>query len=189
MRALGDLLGARKIGVTLLDSDRASSHALGVALESPRLVHIACHGVFIPDAPDRSGLVLLPAPGKLELLSLRDLLTLDLRGLEQITLSSCWSADNFVLPGRRVVSLPETLMRAGAESIIGSLWPIADDVALPLMTRFYGLLVAMERAEALRQVQLEMISGALEGCRAPNLTSPRNWAGITLFGSADRLRI
>ena len=180
---------SKALDVAMLDSDHADHEAITAALENSRLVHIACHGVFIPDAPDRSGLVLLPARDKFELLSLRDLLSLDLRGLKQITLSSCWSADNFVLPGRRVVSLPETLMRAGAESVIGSLWPVADEVALPLMTRLYHLLAVKGRAEALRQVQLEMIASSLAGCRAADQASPRHWAGITLFGAGGRLNI
>jgi tetratricopeptide (TPR) repeat protein len=189
IQAVGGLLRSRSIDVVQLDSDHADQHAITAALQKAQLVHIACHGVFVPDAPDQSGLLLLPSPDKLELLSLRDLLILDLRGLRQITLSSCWSADNFVLPGRRVVSLPETLMRAGAESVIGSLWPLADEVALPLMTRLYHLLAVKGRAEALRQVQLEMIAGSLDGCCAADQSSPRHWAGITLFGTADRLNI
>ena len=132
---------------------------------------------------------MLPGPDKVELLSLRDLLTLDLRGLQLITLSSCWSADNFVLPGRRVVSLPETLMRAGAESVVGSLWPLADEVAFPLMVRFYELMLAGGRAQALRKVQLEMIGRRLEGCTVADQASPRHWAGITLFGDGGRLRL
>lgn len=97
--------------------------------------------------------------------------------------------DNFVLPGRRVVSLPETLMRAGAESVVGSLWPLADEVAFALMVRFYELMLAGGRAQALRQVQLEMIAGALEGCAIADQASPRHWAGITLFGDGGQLRL
>jgi tetratricopeptide (TPR) repeat protein len=175
--------------VEVLDSNHADRQALVNAFETARLVHVASHGIFVSDSPDRSGLVLLPTPDRIEVLSLRDLLNLDLRGLNLATLSSCWSADNFVLPGQRVVSLPETLLRAGADNVVASLWPIADDVALPLMTRFYRLLPSKGAADALRQVQLEMLAGALEGCSLPEQTSVRHWAGVTLFGGRDRTRL
>jgi tetratricopeptide (TPR) repeat protein len=184
---VGTLLSKVVPRVTAMDSDATDRKALLSALAASDLAHIASHGIFEPSAPDLSGLVLVPRPGQVEVLNLRDLLALDLRHLQLATLSSCWSADNFVLPGRRVISLPETMLRAGAGAVIASLWPIADEVALPLMTRFYELLPTMGVGDALRQVQLDMIAGRLPDCTLSEQSAVRHWAGMTLFGSGDRI--
>ena len=83
------------------------------------LWHAAAHGEFHSDRPDASGL-LFPCGQTVETLTIRDLSGLDLNRMEQAILSSCWSADNFVLPGRWIISLPETLCaRASGRSSVG----------------------------------------------------------------------
>ena len=122
-----------------------------------------------------------------EVLSIRDLACTDLSHLRQVVLSACWSADNFVLPGRRVVSLPETLCRAGARSVLGSLWPVDDAIAVALMGRFYDYLETHPRDEALRRAQLDCLQGRLFGGPDAYATHPVAWAGFTLSGDAGRL--
>jgi len=78
-------------------------------------------------------------------LSARELSRLDLAGLRQIVLSSCWSADSFVLPGRWVISLPSVLLYAGARSVIASLWEVDDLATGRLMESFYRRMKAGER--------------------------------------------
>ncbi len=150
--------------------------------------HIACHGIFEQNTPDRSGLVLDPSSQPAEILSLRELSKLDLRHIRHATLSSCWSADYFVLPGRWVISLPETLKRAGVQSVLGALWVVNDEVAAAFMDRFYMYLNETDRAEALRRVQLECLRGQLPGFETDDLTSPAYWGGFNLYGDDSKLR-
>ena len=155
-------------------------------LPKAQVVHIACHGEFRADRPDQSGLVLVPALDCLEVLSVRELRQLDLSGVEHVTLSSCWSADNFILPGRWIISLPQTLCSAGVRSVLGCLWPVDDGLAVEFMSRFYRHLRDMPREEALRQTQLSGAGGALRGGSSER-PSPYFWAGFTLYGSPDVL--
>ncbi len=166
----------------------ASKAAVSARLPRSALWHVACHGLFEPDRPDASGLVLVPGDGdETEILSLRDLVGLDLAALRHATLSSCWSADNFVMPGRYVLSLPEILCRAGVGSVLSSLWPVDDEVAVELMERFYGYLAESPRDVALKRVQQECLGEKLK--TTADVADPYFWAGLRLYGDPGRLKI
>ncbi|HYY41903.1 MAG TPA: CHAT domain-containing protein, partial [Pyrinomonadaceae bacterium] len=110
-----------KMGVEAVDLPEPDKRELLRRLPEARFFHIACHGQFRPDAPTESGLVLVSAQGAASLISLRELAQLDLSCMDLAVLSSCWSADNFILPGRWIISLSETFWRAGARTVLSSL--------------------------------------------------------------------
>lgn len=173
---------------TYLD-EPAAKDSVVQSLQQAAFAHFACHGVFHFDAPDRSGLVLLPRRDRPEILSLAEIAALDLRRLEHITLSSCWGADNVALPGRCVISLPERLLRRGAGSVLGSLWPIDDNLAEKFMGRFYANLRTVPRAQALRQAQIECLRPENAKADSPLRTHPLFWAGFQLYGAPEALRL
>ncbi len=164
----------------------ASRESLMAALQESGFFHAACHGRFAPDEPERSGLLLDPASG--EMLTLRDLATLALGGMSHATLSSCWSADSYVLPGRWIVSLPETLCRVGAASVLASLWPLEDQFGRAFQETFYRGLDGLPRDQALRRAQLAAFSGSLPGAEGTWTADPVFWAGLQLYGDPGRLR-
>jgi CHAT domain-containing protein len=126
----------------------------------------------------------------MDVLTLRELSRLDLSDLRHITLSSCWLADHLSLPGRRVISLPEILWRAGAQSVLGCLWLVSDAAGGAFMTRFYGHLGGgAPRDEALRRTQLDFIHERVPECALTEINNPIYWAGFHLFGDADPLRV
>ncbi len=155
------------------------------ALAEASVVHLACHGRFQPDQPALTGLVLSGADGQAETLSITDIAAIDCSRLEHVTLSACWSADNFVVPGRWILSLPETLCRAGAGSVLASLWEADDRIAGDFMRRFYERLGGLPRGQALRQVQLACLHNRLR----PDLdtSDPIYWANFYLFGNTQKL--
>ena len=121
-------------------------------------VHIACHGIFVPDDPSASGLKIYTAETH-EVLSVSHLSGLDLRRVRHFALSSCWGADDYVSPGRYIVSLPETLLRAGVRTVLASLWPVTDGVARDFLPAYYGNLAKVSPAEALRLAQQTVRAG------------------------------
>jgi CHAT domain-containing protein len=180
-------LSKRGVSIRRLDnkSAAASKEAVLNHLPSAAFFHIACHGFSNPERPDQSCLVLTPNPEQIELLTLRELSEIPLDNLQHITLSSCWAADNFVLPGRWVISLPETLWRAGAHSILGCLWPVKDAVAADFTAAFYRNLDRYPRDQALRHTQLAFIQKNKPSGRDwtnEELESLANWAGYNLYG-------
>lgn len=136
-----------------------------------------------------STLILVPAPGEMEMLSIRELSKLNLAGLEHATLSSCLSADNFIAPGRIIISLPETLRRAGVESILGSLWPLHDSFAIAFMERFHKYLETYPRDKALQKTQLDCIHKKLSAGEEINPGNPSHWAAFNLYGTSKRLSL
>jgi hypothetical protein len=172
-----------------LENRSACKAAVVDSLSQVTLLHMACHGTFELNQPDRSGLVLLSESGQKEILSLRDLSELDLSALHHATLSCCWSADSFVLPGRWIISLPETLWRSNTQSILGSLWEVYDQFAVAFMTQFYVYLDQLPRDEALRQTQLDCLNQRLPHCASLNASNPLFWAGFTLYGNSSKLQL
>ncbi|NEO13604.1 MULTISPECIES: CHAT domain-containing protein [unclassified Moorena] len=179
------LTGHRINSCTLLDNS-AHKGAVIDGLSKATLLHMACHGTFEHNRPDQSGLVLIPNSEQEEILSLRELSNLDLTGLHHATLSSCWSADNLSLPGRWIISIPETLWRSGVQSILGCLWEVYDQVAVSFMTRFYDYLDDLPRDEALRRTQLDCLQGKLPKCSI-DTANPIYWSGFSLYGDYTRL--
>ena len=172
---------------TLVD-EAADKSTIFQEMAESCFVHLACHGVFLPDAPDKSGLILIPRPQTTETLSLCELGGLNLKMIQHVTLSSCWGADNFILPGRRLVSLPETLWRGGAESILGCLWRVDDDFSAVFVRRFYTYLETMPRDQALQQTQIDCLRGRLSNL-GKGWEHPIYWSGYRLYGNFGPLEV
>jgi CHAT domain-containing protein len=174
--------------VRVLSEKEASKSTLLEALPAASLVHIACHGVFTPNRPDKTGLVLIPESGVGEILTIKELSELNLVSIEHATLSSCSSADNFVLPGRWVLSFPEVLRRAGVRSVLANLWEVDDRVAVAFMKRFYEYLNDHPRDEAIRRTQLDCLGThsmdyaqrQLDDVEGITVREPFYWAGYIL---------
>lgn len=178
----------RRLPTSLLKDEKATRAAVLEQLPGATFVHVACHGIFEHDKPDASGLVLVPEKGRAEILSLRELSALDLTGLRHIGLSFCWSADNFILPGRWVISLPETIWRAGAQSVLGHLWRVDDSLAVAFTRRFYENALTNDLDKALQSTQLQCLTKKLlPGKNASDTSSPVHWAGYNLYGDSGRL--
>jgi tetratricopeptide (TPR) repeat protein len=155
------------------------------------IAHFACHSVFEPDAPDKSGLWIKDELGTSRRLTIRDLAALRLSACRHVTLSACWSADSYVIPGRWVISLPEVLWRSGVHSVLASLWQVADDIGEAFMNRFYDNLERLPRDLALRDAQLQCLHNALSvtSHNVPISAGPFFWAGFVLNGAPGRIRL
>lgn len=186
IRRVEQLIASRGANVIRVDDFEEGSEAVNKAmlldqLSKVALAHLACHGIFQPSQPDQSGLI-IARDNNVEILSLRELAKLNLSQLQHITLSACWLADSFILPGRWVISLPEILWRAGAGSILACLWPVSDIGAIEIMYRFYQYLTDMPRDKALQRVLKECVSGELDKIVQCRMSDPFCWAGYYLYG-------
>jgi len=122
-------------------------------LPAAEYVHIACHGVFYPDDPSASGIVIATEDHPGGILSIADLGALDLSRVRHLALSSCWGADDYASPGRHIISLPETLVRSGVRTVLGCLWPVTDVAAQELLPAYYENLATLTPARALHKAQ------------------------------------
>ncbi|MEY2412865.1 MAG: hypothetical protein QOD84_1471 [Acidobacteriaceae bacterium] len=135
-----------------------------------RIVHIATHGYFRQDNPMFSSIRLAGS-----YLNLYDLYHLKLPA-ELVVLSGCATGLNVVRPGDEVLGLVRGLLRAGAQSLVLSLWDVHDSSTRDFMISFYTRLqTGVSKAQALQGAMIELRE------RYPH---PYYWAPFTLIGKA-----
>lgn len=77
-------------------------------------------------------------------------------------------------------SLSPAFLRAGARTVVASLWKVHDAATRRLMAKFYDhLLEGMGKTEALRLAQLDMRRAGFP---------PSVWAAFVCYGDAGPLR-
>jgi CHAT domain-containing protein/Tfp pilus assembly protein PilF len=111
----------------------------------------------------RSGILLSPSSPEPQLasedgiLSAEEILSLNLRGTELVTLSACDTALGEIHHGEGVLGLQRSLILAGSRTLIMSLWQVSDKATEDLMKRFYSLWTAgLNKSQAFRQARLEL---------------------------------
>lgn len=140
------------------------------------------HGYFTPGEASHTGLG-FAGGGRRELLSLRDLDAIDFSGLKQAVILACHGADARAFHGRWVVSIPEMLLRRGAESILAPVWQPSAEAAANLSDTFLSRAATIGRAGALREFQLEKIRRGGTGAE------PFEWACFQIFGHPGKLLV
>jgi len=171
-RALERHLG----GVDALVGARASERALKDRnLHDYHILHFAAHALADEKHPERSAVLLSPgAEGEDGLLQAREIAGLDLEG-QIVVLSACQTASGAVLSGEGVLSLARAFFEAGAQSVIGTRWPIRDEDAAALFDTFYRVLGGgASLSEALAQSRIEAIHA-----RRPAAV----WASLVVLGN------
>ena len=100
-----------------------------------------------------------PIPDGVEdgILTAQEISTLDLRGLDLVVLSACQTALGDITSGEGVFGLQRGFKKAGAKTIIMSLWKVDDEATMKLMTSFYQhYLEGMSKEKAFREAQNEL---------------------------------
>ena len=107
----------------LLDAN-ATKPRVADALRRSRRIHIATHGAMDVDAPAFQMLVLHPAEDEQAgRLYAYEVLDLDLRALELVTLSACETALSRFDRADNLRGMAASLFSAGVATVIGTLWP------------------------------------------------------------------
>jgi CHAT domain-containing protein/tetratricopeptide (TPR) repeat protein len=131
------------------------------------VVHIASHFSFRPGDESRSFLLM----GDGTPFTLSDMKNQKemFAGVELLTLSACnTAAQQADANGREVDAFFELAQRLGAQSVLATLWPVADNSTPWLMREFYDLKVnkKQNKAEALRNAQLALLNGSAKTSRS-----------------------
>jgi CHAT domain-containing protein len=158
----------------LLGSQATETNFKRLPLSEYKVIHLALHGHADSEFPDRSALVFAPQqhPTDDGLLQVREIRNLRLKA-NLVTLSAC---DTGVGPvgEEGVANIVNAFIEAGSQSVVSSLWDLEDHATTHLMMAFYDHLGRHEeKAQALRQAQLEMLNSG---------SPPYYWAGFVLDG-------
>jgi tetratricopeptide (TPR) repeat protein len=122
---------ARLLGATLLLEREATVARVTREAAGAPVIHLACHGRFLPQRPLSSGLRL--ADGWL---TARDLYGLRLDGAA-VVLSACDTGAQAVGDGDDVMGLVSGFCAAGASSLVLSLWALNDEIASRTMVELH----------------------------------------------------
>ena len=164
----------------LAEEDFSADALAGEIARSPyNIVHIATHAEFGATPADN---FIITKDGRLNVTRLEA--TMRARAVQTdapvslLTLSACNTAADLGGPEaeRAPLGLAGVGFRAGARSVLASLWPAEDVSTAELMAEFYKALNAgAGRAEALRQAQAALIAD-------PETADPFQWANFLLIG-------
>lgn len=140
-------------------------------------IHMALHGIVLPEVPEISALVTTAKPdsgedGYLTAGEIRDIPL----AAEVVVLSACETGLGPLYGGEGVVGLVQSFLQAGANSVCVSLWQVADEATLRFMTGLYSLVrEGRGFAEAVAAMKREFI-------RDPLYRHPFFWAPFAFYG-------
>jgi CHAT domain-containing protein/Flp pilus assembly protein TadD len=190
----------KKWEVSTFIGDMAIKGAVKTA-ESPRVLHIATHGMFLADVKKedketfgfdtqklienpllRSGLFFTGAnslKGSTDneengLLTAYEAMNLNLDKTELVVLSACETGLGETKNGEGVFGLRRAFQQAGAKTIIMSLWSVSDDATQELMSKFYSYWVSgMSKRDSFNKAQLDIKT---------KYKSPYYWGAFVMVG-------
>lgn len=150
---------------------------------SSTIIHIASHGVAIPNVPSQSFLLLAPAGNDSGVLDAERLIAeLHLDRTRLVVLSACSTAGGTRIGPEGLAPLVRPLVAAGVPGVVGTLWQVDDNVATAeLLVRFHQYYRdGADADDALGRAQREMLE-------SNNLArnSPRIWAPFQFTGHAS----
>lgn len=175
-------LKAAGYSIRMLDGAAGSEESVlrELAAAKHSIIHFATHSVAPASDTDRIHLALSIRPdGSPGLLSADDISGCATTA-ELVVLSACRSAASSAPRGAALLGLTRAWLRAGANRVLATLWPVPDDNA-PLFKAFYESIASspstgpLPVAEALRNAQLSAIG------RGGAYASPSYWSGYVLL--------
>ena len=110
------------------------------------------------------------------ILTAQEISTLDLRGLDLVVLSACQTGLGDIISGEGVFGLQRGFKKAGAKTIIMSLWNVNDESTMKMMSSFYHhYLEGMSKEKAFHTAQDELRKDSLSQQERPD------WAAFILL--------
>ena len=169
--------GSRRVRV-LAGAD-ATAAAVLAQLADPQVAvaHLACHGQFLLEAPQASGLRVHD-----RWISVREVAALP-RTPSTVLLSGCDTGSVAVMPGEELLGLPRAFLAGGTRRLVGSLWSVGDRDTCELMVdlhRRWGTVGS--RGD---RPSLAAALSAAQRARRSTAPHPAHWASFIAIGHAS----
>jgi len=145
--------------------------------ESPRVVHLATHGLVDATEPARSSVALASGQGEDGFFHTLEIVSTPTRS-DLIVMSACESARGRVSRGEGVVGLSRAFLGAGAESVVASLWSVSDESTAELMRVFYERMFGKKESasRALQDARIALLD-------SPKFSHPFYWSPFVVTGT------
>jgi CHAT domain-containing protein/predicted negative regulator of RcsB-dependent stress response len=149
-----------------------------------RFIHIASHAVTDSEIPQLSALILSTVDRQGRKIDGRvlaaDLMSTRLTA-DAVVLSACDTSMGKNISGEGLVGLRYAILARGARSVVSSYWPVADQAAEQLMTKFYSSLLRGKVS------LIAASSDAMRGMRSGVFGDPAMWAAFAVtIGGIDK---
>jgi len=145
-----------------------------------KAIHLATHGLVVPEAPDLSAVVFsqfkVPMQGDDGYLRAREILDFDLRA-DFVNLSACETGLGKLYSGEGLVGLTQSFLVAGANGLSVSLWQVSDESTTEFMVGLYKLI--KEKGLSYDRAMTEMRRKFINH---PKWSSPYFWSPFVYYG-------
>lgn len=166
---------ADSMDCTVFTGDAASESTLRENVAGIGIVHLATHGEFPEqDALDFHNLLLSPSDGHDGRLHAEEVRRMDFSAGRLVALSVCNGGLYRFGPGDEPYGLLPALLTAGAENVLGTLWPLEDEIGRFFMQDIYTSVLETSLAEAVQRACQDFIEDE---------ALLRHWAGFVLVGT------
>lgn len=158
------------VGSNALTSQKATWETFVDKSPKVKGIHLACHGIFVPDNPMASFVEFAD-----KCATARDIFGLELNA-DLVVLSACETGMCTLRFGDEIMGLTRAFLAAGVKSLVHSLWPVYGVSSKRLMVQFYNnLLCGLSKVDSLRNAQLDTLCST-------RFNNPFYWAPFVLVG-------
>ncbi len=148
------------------------------ALPNHRILHFACHAMTDWDDPAASRLLLHDKP-----LTVAELFKNELNHAELVVLSACSTAQTSGRMADEAVHFTGALLLAGCQHVIGTLWPVLDNVAATAAEHIYTQLISNSSHATRTELASLALHDATRQLRDRFRETPSIWSNFVHVGT------
>jgi len=147
-----------------------------------KVLHVATHGLVVPEMPELSAVVLSQSIESKEdgYLRASEIAQLDLKA-DFVCLSACETGLGKIYGGEGVVGLTQSFLVAGANGLCVSLWQVADESTKEFMVEMYRMVTRENKSysQAIAATKRRFMAGEL----GEQYRDPYYWSPFVYYGA------